>query len=101
MRKVLFKKYIPKEYDQDTKLIKRGTGIWTDFAHEGIFHQWGSTFEEFAENAGNQTVAIVERPDGSIETVNPTDLRFIPASEDLVMLAEYDPELQAIIVEPK
>lgn len=32
----------------------------------GIFHQWGSNYEEFESGAGNYSVAIVELPDGKV-----------------------------------
>lgn len=37
---------------------------------EGLFHQWGVAFEEFETGPGNYTVAIVERDDGTVETVD-------------------------------
>ncbi len=43
------------------------------FQCDGIFHEWGSDYEEFEDGAGNFTVAIVELKDGSIITV-PADL---------------------------
>ena len=44
---------------------------------EGMFHQWGSEYEEFENGPGNYTVGIVETPDGKIITVIPEDMRFI------------------------
>ncbi len=43
------------------------------FQCDGIFHKWGSNYEEFENGAGNFTVAIVELKDGSI-IMPPADL---------------------------
>ncbi|MDR7940120.1 hypothetical protein RIU82_09215 [Enterobacter soli] len=47
---------------------------------EGLFHQWGSDYEEFESGAGNMTIAIVEFPDGTIETFLPHLIKFIEAA---------------------
>lgn len=47
---------------------------------EGLFHQWGSEFEEFENGPGNYTVAIVELDDGVIETFQPRFVKFITAA---------------------
>ncbi|CAH5462713.1 TPA: hypothetical protein N0X70_001533 [Enterobacter roggenkampii] len=47
---------------------------------EGLFHQWGSDFEEFETGPGNMTVAIVELPDGTVETFVPHLIKFIEAA---------------------
>ncbi|WP_312998282.1 hypothetical protein [Leclercia sp.] len=44
---------------------------------EGLFHQWGSDFEEFETGPGNVTVAIVEFPDGTVETFPPHNIKFL------------------------
>lgn len=41
------------------------------------FHQFGSAYEEFEGGPGNYTVAIIEMADGSIQSVAPTDIRFV------------------------
>ena len=48
-----------------------------DDDREGKFHGWGSGYEEFESGPGNYTVAIVEFPDGKIETVMPYFIRFL------------------------
>lgn len=48
-----------------------------DFTNEGLFHQWGCSYEEFESGAGNFTVAIVELTDGTIEQVLPSNLKFV------------------------
>ena len=45
-----------------------------------LFHQWGCEFEEFENGVGNCTVAIVEFPDGSVQSVLPHDIKFEVAS---------------------
>lgn len=42
-----------------------------DDDREGKFHGWGSGYEEFESGPGNYTVAIVEFPDGKVDTVMP------------------------------
>ncbi len=84
MRKVFFKKFIQSEYEDvngGKKLIE-GTGCWQkDFINEGIFHQWGSKYEEYETNAGNYTVALIECADGTIEEVLPSNLKFYSVEE--------------------
>jgi len=65
MRRVKF-----KDYDKEKKEWIEG---------EGVFHQWGNTFEEF-ENGGMQyTFAIVEGDGGIIYEVAPHHLQFLDA----------------------
>ncbi|MCC7579626.1 hypothetical protein H8V75_11885 [Enterobacter roggenkampii] len=47
---------------------------------EGLFHQWGSDYEEFETGPGNMTVAVVEFPDGTVETFLPHLIKFIDAA---------------------
>ncbi len=80
MRKVLFKKWIKKELVQGSSFQrpKEGTGCWeSDFLHEGIFHQWASSYEESDAGFGNYTVALVELQDGTIIEVLPTNMKFV------------------------
>jgi hypothetical protein len=82
MRKVLFKRWIEPKYPQSNKKLTfydrlEGTGIWSDFIHKGIFHQWANAYEEFETGAGNYTVGLVEVKDGTIESVLPNNLKFI------------------------
>lgn len=83
MRKVLFKKWIPAEYVPIEGIVKgkgiaKGTNCWeSDFTHEGVFYQWASAYEEFENGAGNYTVALIETPDGTIESVLPSNIKFI------------------------
>ena len=49
----------------------------TDHIGEGLFHCWGSAYEEFESGPGNYTVAIVEMADGSILTPIPSDVVFL------------------------
>lgn len=81
MRKVLFKKWIPfKKAKQDGSNYEskvNGTGCFeSEFTHEGLFHKWGSRYEEFEEGAGNETIAIVELSDGTIKEVLPKNIKY-------------------------
>lgn len=81
LRKVMFKKWIPKQYSEPVNGISKlveGTNCWEkDFTNAGLFHQWGCSYEEFESGAGNFTVAIIELPDGTIEQVLPSNLKFV------------------------
>ena len=69
MKKVECKR-VTYEYNGSVR-NKRETTI------EGLFHQWGSDFEEFECGPGNMTVAIVELPDGTVETFAPINIKFL------------------------
>ena len=80
LRKVMFKKWVPKEHigEGASRTQKEGTNCWErDFTHAGLFHQWGAAYEEFEGNAGNFTVAIVEMANGTIQEVLPINLKFV------------------------
>jgi hypothetical protein len=47
---------------------------------KGLFLQWGVEYEEFENGPGNYTVAIVELPDGSVESFMPNCIKFEVAS---------------------
>lgn len=81
MRKVKFKKWIPIEYKKNANgghdKVEE-TGCWEkDFSNEGLFHQWGNSYEEFESGAGNYSVALVELPDGTLAEVLPSNIKFI------------------------
>lgn len=44
---------------------------------EGVFHRWAEGYVEFENGPGNYTYAIVETPNGEIQEVLPTHLKFI------------------------
>lgn len=59
--------------DADRRWITREKG-------PAMFLSWGMEYEEFENGAGNQSVAIVQFADGSIDTVVPHLIRFeVPA----------------------
>jgi hypothetical protein len=81
-RKVLFKKWIPKVIEKKPgntfDSVKEGTGkMEDDFTHEGIFHKWGSEVEDTGEQIASFTVAIVELPDGTVQTILPQNIKFV------------------------
>lgn len=43
----------------------------------GTFLGWGNDYEEFESGPGNYTVAIVEMPNGNVETFHPTHIQFL------------------------
>jgi hypothetical protein len=79
MRKVKFRLFIKPIYsDEIRRIAVPGTRCWEEgFPHEGIFHQWAATYEEGTEGFGNYTVALVELPDGTVESVLPCNIQFI------------------------
>ena len=81
MRKVMFKKWIPIEYlksESGGAQRVKDTGCWEkEFSKEGKFHQWASNYEEFESGAGNFTVGLVELTTGEIESVFPSNLKFV------------------------
>ena len=85
LRKVLFKQWIPAIIETvETDNLKRdkikdGTNCWEKgFSNEGLFHQWGVDFSQGNDGSmGNYTIALVEKYDGTIESVIPQNLKFI------------------------
>lgn len=49
---------------------------------KAMFHAWGVEYEEFENGPGNYTVAIVENPDGSVETFMPHLIVFLDNKEE-------------------
>ena len=48
---------------------------------EATFHQFGTDYEEYETGPGNYTTAIVEWPDGRVESVRPEWVRFVTPNE--------------------
>ena len=69
MKKVKVFTYVPHE-------TKRGINKRV-FDFEGVFHQFGVSYEEFDTGAGNYSTAIVEKSDGSIVNVSVEEIQFI------------------------
>jgi len=65
----------------------RRTGI--EDAAEGKFHGWGVEYEEFENGPGNYTVAIVEMPDGSVQTLVPFLVRFLDGEVAMTEAMDY------------
>lgn len=53
-------------------------GAWVHVT--GLFHQWGSGFEEFESGPANYTVAIIELDNGSVVTTSPDKVIFLDKS---------------------
>lgn len=82
MKKVLFKKWIPQQMvtveGKMHSTRKEGTGCWeVDFTHEGLFHEWGVSHIEGDNGFGNYSIALIQIPDGTIQEVLPSNLKFI------------------------
>jgi len=81
MRKVLFKKWIPLErytLPADFRIFNvEGTGCMSDFIHEGLFHQFISSYAEYEHGPGYYTHAIVETPDGLVHEMPIARLKFV------------------------
>lgn len=45
--------------------------------NKGIFHHWGTSYEEFESGPASYTVAIVELQNGKIVEVLPSELQFV------------------------
>lgn len=52
----------------------------------GVFHGWGSDYEEFETGAGNYSTAIIEMEDGTIQNPHVEMIKF----EDVVV-AKIEP----------
>ena len=50
---------------------------------EATFHQFGVGYEEFEAGPGNFTTAVVEWPDGRVESVPVEHVRFVTSNTEL------------------
>lgn len=71
MRQVQVFKWI-QERDADGKMqnLRVADGV-------AVFHQFGSSYEEFENGPANYTTAIIERADGSVQAINADMIQFI------------------------
>ena len=63
----------------DIKPTKNENGVSYYGTHEvgiGVFHCWGTNYEECQENFGNFTTAIIEKPGGEILNYPAEMIRF-------------------------
>ena len=60
--------------------VRRGTWRLQETG-EAVFHQFGVGYEEFESGPGNFTTAIVEWPDGRVESVPLEHVRFVTPNE--------------------
>jgi hypothetical protein len=96
MEKVLFKRWIPAKMIKSplgmTEYPDRGTRCWDeDFIHEGVFLQWGSACEETDNGMGTYTIALVRLPDGTVEEVLPTNVKFLECDECKIGVDDQEP----------
>lgn len=68
------------KYQEDCKeyFIKNNTVYYEKREFSGLFHCWGSNYEEFENGAGNYTVAIVEDlADGMVYEISVGNIQFV------------------------
>lgn len=72
LRKVIVSKLVPKYIEGSfrTRYVAEPCG-------EALFHQFGVGYEEFEAGPGNFTTAIVEWPDGRVESVPAEHVQFV------------------------
>ena len=74
MRKVTVKHHVqPAPIDgvaQKWQFVDKGVAV---------FHQFGVDYEEFENGPGNYSTALVEWPDGTVESVRADRIRFMDA----------------------
>lgn len=87
MRKVKFKRWIKAEYLKADGIPSQkvpNTGCYEpEFNNDGLFHCWGTTSQDSGEQMVMDTLAIIELPDGNIEEVAPSMVKFIDPPQDL------------------
>ena len=62
----------------EVMIRKKVADKWIDEKAQGLFHQWGTECEEFEHGAVQVSMGIVELNDGTIETIHPLRIKFIP-----------------------
>lgn len=86
MRKVLIKRWIPVQYSKEEgkkNLVIPGTGCYeTGYSTEALFESWGISYDTENDCNGNRvvmqfTMALVILPDGTLEEIIPSNLKFI------------------------
>jgi len=81
MKKVVYKRWIPQQYEETGNGYKKsipGTGkLEDDFNSEGVFLTWGTDYEELSNGVGQYSIAIIQTPEGLIEGVHISNLKFI------------------------
>ena len=59
------------------KIYEKVNDKWEKVEVIGLFHLWGSAYEQFESGPGNYTTAIIELPGGRIVTSSPEDVHFL------------------------
>lgn len=88
MRKVIFKTWIPVEFNItdkgesfERKVRIAGTGCYSkEFSEVGLFHQWINSSEECNGDVITYVVAIVEKLNGEILELPSNAVRFTDTS---------------------
>lgn len=90
MRRVKFKSLNPRHWvdadgnkfdkqNAENNLTMKQAAYDADFVREGLFHCWGSDFEEGENTVASVTMAIIETPNGQVEVVYPNRVKFLDA----------------------
>ena len=76
LRKVMINRWIPGVIELGK--LKEGTKCYEkNFPSAGLFHQWANEFHQSRDGIVNFTFAIVEMTDGTIEQVQPNNMKFV------------------------
>lgn len=63
--------------------LKGERGLVKVFSGSGIFHCWGSDYEEFELGPGNYSTAIIEMEDGTIQNPHVEMIKFDESNDQL------------------
>ena len=77
LRKVLFNKWIPVQFDKVTRRRIKGTGQYSNEWTDGKFHEWGQNHEDYGDNVGNYPVGIIEDGNGYMHEIITAHIQFI------------------------
>lgn len=88
-KRVIYEKWIPAKYEspegtsRSARKLVAGTGCY-QVGCPGVFLEWGERVIESSGGVGSYTVALIRCPDGTVDEVDPSKVKFIdPHSEKL------------------
>lgn len=88
MRKVQVFKYERNQSTNELKMIDDGAAL---------FHQFGADYEEFESGPGNVTTAIIERSDGTVESIAVSRIKFLEPLERIHFKDEQASLIEALL----
>lgn len=74
-RRCLYKSWIPTIHANGNRVPN--TGCYSNYINEGLFHQWGLSYDEFDNGIGNSTVGIIELLDGTMLQIPVINIKFL------------------------